>query len=66
MSQCASLTKTFLKQGGKKYTLKGKLVGTEQRRRAKNIILEEPDMGAGAAEEPGLVAEEPGLMVPAS
>ena len=50
----------FLKRGGKKYTLKGKLVGTEQRRRrAKNIILEEPDMEAGAAEEPG-------MMVPAS
>jgi hypothetical protein len=60
----------FLKRGGKKYTLKGKLVGTEQRRRcAKNIILEEPDMAAGAAEEPDMgagSAEEPGLMIPAS
>jgi len=50
----------FLKRHGKKYTLKGELVGTEQRRRrAKNIVLASQ---AGAAEEPEAAAEEPELV----
>lgn len=44
---------TFMKLHGKKYTLKGELVGTEQRRRrAKNVVLPEEASQADAPRAP--------------